>query len=210
MKFEAKNKQEEMILAYLNENMSDKLKSKVENGYTVEKDGTTYLCKKDMTSLMQYIYEQAKKQAQNNCAMIEDKIVYGWAMHYLEEDSIEGKLYTLDGKEYKPTQKTEPTKPVTPKQNTSTTPAPTPKKKQSGRMQMSIFDMAETPKQETILKEENNNSPSEEIPVSEYKPEQNDDEYEDEDEDIEEDIYEHFDPEAVAILEQTLENITLK
>ena len=31
--------------------------------------------------------------------------MYGWAIHYFEEESIEGTLYTIDGAEYKPTVK---------------------------------------------------------------------------------------------------------
>lgn len=33
-----------------------------------------------------YIKSQARKQAVNGCAMIEDKVVYGWAVHYYDED----------------------------------------------------------------------------------------------------------------------------
>ena len=53
---------------------------------------------------MQYANEEARKLAQQeaNYACIEDKTVFGWAIHYFEEDSIEGKLYNEDGSEYKP------------------------------------------------------------------------------------------------------------
>ena len=34
-------------------------------------------------------------------ACIDDAVVYGWAVHYFEEDSIEGTLYNEDGTEYK-------------------------------------------------------------------------------------------------------------
>lgn len=33
-----------------------------------------------------YIKTEARKQAQNNCAVIEDKEVFGWAVHYFDED----------------------------------------------------------------------------------------------------------------------------
>lgn len=33
-----------------------------------------------------YIKAEARKQAQNNCAVIEDREVFGWAVHYFDED----------------------------------------------------------------------------------------------------------------------------
>ena len=39
---------------------------------------------------------------------MEDKVVYSWAIHYFEEDSIEGILFNEDGTEYKTTPKTPP------------------------------------------------------------------------------------------------------
>lgn len=53
---------------------------------------------------MQYANEEARKLAQQgaNYACIEDKIVFGWVIHYFEEDELEGKLYNEDGTEYKP------------------------------------------------------------------------------------------------------------
>ena len=53
---------------------------------------------------MQYANEEARKLAQQgaNYACIEDKTVFDWAIHYFEEDEIEGKLYNEDGTEYKP------------------------------------------------------------------------------------------------------------
>ena len=43
--------------------------------------------------------------------MVEDAIVFGWLMHYFQEDSIEGLLYNEDGTEYKPTVKKQEVKP---------------------------------------------------------------------------------------------------
>ena len=53
---------------------------------------------------MKYACEEARKLAEKgaNCACVEDSVVFGWAIHYFEEDSIEGTLYTIDGEEYKP------------------------------------------------------------------------------------------------------------
>lgn len=40
---------------------------------------------KSMTQMYEYITEQARKQAVNNTAMIEDAVVYGLAIHYFDE-----------------------------------------------------------------------------------------------------------------------------
>ena len=66
-----------------------------------------------------------------NSACIDDATVYGWAIHYFEEESIEGTLYTIDGAEYKPApKKSVNIKPATPKSQ--------PQKQQS--LQFSLFD----------------------------------------------------------------------
>ena len=56
---------------------------------------------------MKYACDEARKLAEKgaNSACIDDATVYGWAIHYFEEESIEGTLYTIDGAEYKPTVK---------------------------------------------------------------------------------------------------------
>ena len=45
--------------------------------------------KKSLDKCIQYITSQAKKQAKNGCAAIEDAVVYGWAVHYYQEENIE-------------------------------------------------------------------------------------------------------------------------
>ena len=53
---------------------------------------------KDIEGCCKYIKSQARKKAQNGCAVIADAEVFGWAMHYFEEDSIEeGKTYVETG-----------------------------------------------------------------------------------------------------------------
>ena len=42
--------------------------------------------KKSLDKCIQYITSQAKKQAKGGCAAIEDAVVYGWAVHYYQED----------------------------------------------------------------------------------------------------------------------------
>lgn len=45
--------------------------------------------KKSIENCMRYIKEQAKKKAVGGCAMIEDVVVFGWAVHYYDEAQVE-------------------------------------------------------------------------------------------------------------------------
>ena len=127
------NKQEELILTYLQNNASETLADKINNGTPFEKDGHPLLNKKTLSGFMKYACDEARKLAEKgaNSACIDDVTVYGWAVHFFEEDSIEGTLYTIDGEEYKPAPKKVATiKPATVK--------PQPPKPQN--LQFSIFD----------------------------------------------------------------------
>lgn len=99
---------QERILAYLQDNVSDTLAEKINNGMSVEKDGKSLISKKTLDGFMKYASEEARKLTGKgaNCACIDDDTVYGWAIHYFEEDSILGSLYNLDGTEYIPAVKT--------------------------------------------------------------------------------------------------------
>ena len=44
---------------------------------------------KTLDKCLSYIKGEAKKQAEKLCAVIEDEVVYGWAVHYYDEDDIE-------------------------------------------------------------------------------------------------------------------------
>ena len=44
--------------------------------------------KKSLDECVKYIMAEAKKQAKNGCAAIEDAVVYGWAVHYYMEDDV--------------------------------------------------------------------------------------------------------------------------
>lgn len=103
----AQNKQEELVLKYLQDNASETLADKINNGTPFEKDGKPLLNKKTLAGFMKYACDEAKSLAGKGAtsACIDDQTVYGWAIHFFEEDSIEGTLYTLDGAEYKPTVK---------------------------------------------------------------------------------------------------------
>lgn len=158
----AKNKQEEMILAYLQENASEPLANKINNGTPFEKDGHPLLNKKTLSGFMKYACEEARKLAEKgaNSACIDDATVYGWAIHYFEEESIEETLYTIDGEEYKPApKKVVTTKPVTVK--------PQPPKQQS--LQFSLFDKFD----ETDVKEPTNEPLTAESVENDDEPEEN-------------------------------------
>ena len=43
---------------------------------------------KSLDECLKYITSEARKQAKNGCAAIEDAVVYGWAVHYYQEDNI--------------------------------------------------------------------------------------------------------------------------
>ena len=98
------NKQEELILNYLQNNASETFADKINNGTPFEKDGNPLLNKKTLSGFMKYACDEARKLAEkgSNSACVDNATVYGWAVHYFEEESIEGTLYTLDGEEYKP------------------------------------------------------------------------------------------------------------
>lgn len=140
----ANGKSQEMILAYLQENASDVLAEKINKGVSVTKDGKRLINKKNLDGFMAFANGEARKLTEKGArdACIDDPTVYGWAIHYFEENTIEGKLYNEDGTEYKPP------KPV-PKSSTPTVSYTPPKPKPEP--QLSMFDMLgdkkETPPQ---------------------------------------------------------------
>ena len=103
----AQNKQEELVLKYLQDNASETLADKINNGTPFEKDGKPLLNKKTLAGFMRFACDEARKLAEKgaNSACIDYATVYGWAINYFEEESIEETLYTIDGAEYKPTVK---------------------------------------------------------------------------------------------------------
>ena len=135
LNLDAKTNEERKVKAYLEANASEILAEKINNGVRIQKDGKTLLNKKTLAGFMKFACDEAKKQAEKGAhsACIDDDVVYGWAVHYFEEDSIEGTLYNEDGTEYKPPKPVTPSKPVT----IYTTPKPQPKP------QISLFELME-------------------------------------------------------------------
>lgn len=128
----AQNKQEEQVLNYLQNHASEELANKINNGTLFEKDGHSLTNKKTLSGFMKFACDEARKLAEKgaNSTFIDDQTVYGWAIHFFEEDSIEGTLYALDGTEYKPTVKRVESNAVKAK--------PEPKKQEN--IQFSFFD----------------------------------------------------------------------
>ena len=153
LNLEAKTKEQELVKAYLEENASEILAEKINNGTPFEKDGKSFINKKTLDGFMKYASDEARKLASKgaNSACVEDKVVYGWAVHYFEEESIEGTLFNEDGTEYKPTPKT------TPAQVRKVGP------KKPEQRQASLFDFMEEPKSEPEVNDEDKQPSKEEI-----------------------------------------------
>lgn len=114
----AKNAPEKRILDYIEKNATDYLCNKINNG------------KKTLQGCYSYIAGEARKQAVNGCACIEDSTVFGWAMHYFQEDTI------TESKTPKAPQKTAPK--ATPRPTPPPTPKPTPKPQKPKTEQLSF------------------------------------------------------------------------
>ena len=134
LNLQATTKEEQKVKAYLEANASEVLAEKINGGVRIQKDGKMLINKKTLAGFMKFACDEAKKQAEKGAssACIDDDTVYGWAVHYFEEDSIEGTLYNEDGTEYKA-----PMPKVTAKAPAvkSVPPKPQPKP------QMSMFDL---------------------------------------------------------------------
>ena len=155
---------EQKILEYLQNNASETLAEKINNGTPFEKDGKPLINKKTLAGFMKYACDEARKLAEKgaNSACIDDATVYGWAIHYFEEESIEGTLYTLDGEEYKPVTKTKNT------QKSTYTPTSVPKPQ---NQQTSLFDIIsqENTAVDTTEKEEKPSTQNNKTQVEEIK-----------------------------------------
>ena len=140
--------EEKVLKEYLEQNASEVLANKINNGVPIEKDGKMLISKKTLAGFMKYATEEARKQAAKGAtsACLHSDIVFGWAIHYFEEDSILGTLYNEDGTEYKAPKPAAPKKTATATAtDTPTAPAPKPQPKAG---QMSMFDLFDEPETE--------------------------------------------------------------
>lgn len=72
----ANNANEQRVLDYLEANASDVFAEKINGG------------KKTLKGFFAYARGEAQELAVNGCACVEDQTVFGWAIHYFEEDEI--------------------------------------------------------------------------------------------------------------------------
>ena len=143
--------EEKVLKEYLEQNASEVLADKINNGVPIEKDGMMLISKKTLAGFMKYATDEARKQAAKDAtsACLHSDTVFGWAVHYFEEDSILGTLYNEDGTEYKAPK---PAPKVTPKPSaTAEAPAVPAPKPQPKAGQMSMFDLFDEP--ETVVED---------------------------------------------------------
>lgn len=169
LNLKANTPEEKTVLEHLIPQVGEVLADKINNGIRIEKDGETLINKKDLTTFMTYAAEQAKKQIAENqrkgtqAVCIHGDDIMSWAIHYFEEDSIEGKLYNEDGSEYKP---------PAPVKKTPTTPAviSTPPKPQL-KPQISMFDLLSENKQPDKVNDsaDDNEDETDELTVEEIE-----------------------------------------
>lgn len=157
LNLEATSREQKIVKAYLEENASETLAEKINNGTPVEKDGKQLINRKTLDSFMRYACEEARKLAAKGAssACVEDKVVCGWAIHYFEEDNIEGTLYNADGTEYKPV-RTSASKPTTTVKAVA---------KPQSAPQMTLFDFMEKEDSETTETDVENTVENEEEDV---------------------------------------------
>ena len=146
LNLEAKTKGERKIKTYLEANVSDSHAEKINNGVRIQKDGRTLINKKTLESFSVFSFQTVlsdEKYIKQNFTfdgktakgcVLDDPEIFNMAIHYFEEDSIEGTLYNEDGTEYKPP------KPVTPPPKPAAAYTP-PKPKPNP--QMSLFELME-------------------------------------------------------------------
>lgn len=80
-----------------------------------------------------YIVSQAKKMQQNGCAVIADDIVFGWAVHYYDEDNVE---VDIEDSEQVEIRASELPAPVVSQQNVKLTRK---KRQDNNKLQLSLF-----------------------------------------------------------------------
>ena len=139
--------EEKVLKEYLEQNVSEILADKINNGVPVEKDGKQLISRKTLAGFMKFATEEAKKQAESGAtsACVHSDVVFGWAIHYFEEDSILGTLYNEDGTEYKaPKPAPKPKKAATATDAPTVVSAPAPKK-QEPTGQLTMFDFMDEP-----------------------------------------------------------------
>ena len=144
LNLKVENDCQEAIKAYLVQNVSDILADKINNGVKIEKDGKTFINKKTLSQFWNYA---SKKAMEMKTGYVANETVFGWAIHYFEEASIEGTLYNEDGSEYTPPKPEY--KPIQHVLTPSIPAKPTPPKQQ----QFTLFDLLNNNEKEEVVEE---------------------------------------------------------
>lgn len=76
LNLKAENANEQRVLDYLEEHASEVLAEKINAG------------DKTLKGFFAYARGEAQKLAINGCACVEDRTVFGWAIHFFEEEDI--------------------------------------------------------------------------------------------------------------------------
>lgn len=82
-------KYEKILLSYLEKNASDDLAMRINEG------------DKTLSQCWNFIVSEARKKADKGCAVVDDETVYGWCIHFFEEDSIKGSDFEKANKSVK-------------------------------------------------------------------------------------------------------------
>lgn len=115
---------ERAVLDYLEANASDELVKKINEGVKItvkDAEGEHVVTnRKSMSGFFGFAAGEARKLKQGgNCVAVKDEVVYGWATHYFEEDSIHGTLENEDGTPYVAKTAEKPKKIVSAKKETA-------------------------------------------------------------------------------------------
>ena len=162
LNLETKNDSQKAIKDYLENNASQILADKINNGVQIEKDDKTLINKKDLDGFWNYASKQARELKQE---YVDNDTVFGWAIHYFEENELIGTLFNLDGTKY------EPPKPVSTIKTPTVT---TPSIKKNNPAQVSLFDFTDSKNETsdtTVDKEEINDTVDEKIGETETEEE---------------------------------------
>ena len=79
LNLEATSREQEIVKTYLEENASETLAEKINNGTPIEKDGKHLINRKTLDGFMRYACDEARKLAAKGASSVcvEDKIVFG-------------------------------------------------------------------------------------------------------------------------------------
>ena len=107
LNLEAKTDEQKSVKEYLETYATEKLANKINNGVKITKDNKELVNKKNLDGFFSFATSEAQKLVSKGaqCACVKDAVVFGWAIHYFEEDSIDKEPQKVI-KEQKPIKRT--------------------------------------------------------------------------------------------------------